>query len=66
MAPTRTPNTVQLTVRLEHTANQRLEVLTDRLSRPGLPVAKTDVLRMAIGYGLDRLEEEYAEPKRRK
>lgn len=66
MAPTKTPNTIQLTVRLEHAANQRLEALTERLSRPGLPVAKTDVLRMAIGYGLERLEVEYAEPKRRK
>ena len=66
MTPTKTPNTVQLTIRLEHGANERLEALTLKFSRPGLPVAKTDVLRMAIGYGLERLEAEYSEPKRRK
>ncbi len=45
----------------------RADKLAVALSRPGLtPVTRTEVLRAALGQGLDGLEEETPAPKPRK
>ncbi len=57
MTPVRTGRTLQVTVRLEHDVADRLDVLAQKLSRPGLELSRSDAIKIAILAGLPGLEE---------
>ncbi len=60
-------NTTQVAFKIPDSWLERAEVLAIALSRPGIStVTKTEILRAALGRGLDVLEEETPAPKRRK
>jgi predicted transcriptional regulator len=56
MAPTTTGRTTQVTIRLGHDVLARLDAVAAKMTRPGLVVGRTDVLRMAIVAGLPQIE----------
>ncbi|MGC4116970.1 MAG: hypothetical protein QM765_47320 [Myxococcales bacterium] len=59
MVPTnKTPNTTQIAIRLEHELFERLEVVKEKLSRPGLAPTTTDVVRMILLAGLPVVEKQ--------
>lgn len=56
MSPTKSGKQLQLTIRLDADTFARVEAVAAKLSRPGLAVTPTDVLRMAVAEGLPALE----------
>jgi predicted DNA-binding protein len=50
--------TIQTAVRIPETWPERLDAVAAALSRPGLELTRTDVLRMALAHGLLALEAE--------
>jgi hypothetical protein len=59
-------NTEQLTIRVPKGWTDRAEALKPKIAHPGLDVSVTDIMRLAIGKGLDALEAEAEKEKRRK
>lgn len=49
---------LQTAVRLETEVITRLDVLVEKMSRPGLRLSRTDIIRMALAEGLPILEKE--------
>ena len=49
---------LQTAVRLENEVITRLDALIDKMSRPGLRLSRTDIIRMALAEGLPILEKE--------
>lgn len=60
------PNDAQLTFNLPGGWVEDLDRLAQTLSRPGMAVTRTDVLRMAVRTGIDTLAAEHPEPRRPK
>jgi hypothetical protein len=59
-------NTTQVAFKIPDEWLDRAEVLAAALSRPGIStVTKTEILRAALGRGLDVLEEETPKPRKR-
>jgi predicted DNA-binding protein len=57
---------VQTAIRLPRSLLTRLDKMAERMSRPGMPVTRAEVLRLAAHKGVDLLEAELkAELKRR-
>ena len=50
-------DTVQVTFRLPRAWLVKLDSVASRLSQPGLPLSRTDALRMAVARGLIELEQ---------
>ena len=65
----RGPNTVQITILVTPETRDEADKLARRMSKPGIAVTRTDVLRSAVLRGLDALAAEHpavaAEGKRR-
>jgi hypothetical protein len=59
-------NTEQLTIRVPKIWTDRAEALKPKLTHPGLDVSVTDIMRLALGKGLDALEAETREKSGRK
>jgi predicted DNA-binding protein len=51
-----TGGSFQTAIRLENEVIKRVDALVEKLSRPGLRLGRSDVLRMAIAEGLPVLE----------
>ncbi len=49
---------LQTAVRLETDVIARLDALVEKMSRPGLRLSRTDIIRMALAEGLPILEKE--------
>jgi predicted DNA-binding protein len=49
---------LQTAVRLENEVIIRLDALIKKMSRPGLRLSRTDIIRMALAEGLPILEKE--------
>ena len=49
---------LQTAVRLENEVIARLDALVEKMSRPGLRLSRTDIIRMALAEGLTILEKE--------
>lgn len=49
---------VQIAVRFDPAVVARLEALARKLSRPGLPLSRSDALRVALMTGLEQIEQE--------
>ena len=49
---------LQTAVRLESEVIARLDALVEKMSRPGLRLSRTDIIRMALAEGLPILEKE--------
>jgi hypothetical protein len=54
-----TEKTRQTAVRLPEDWFARLDVIAEKLARPGIPVSQADAIRAAMARGLDALEAEY-------
>ena len=50
--PTTTSYTTQVAVRLDHKMVARLDNIAKRMSRPGLTISRSDVVRLAIVAGM--------------
>lgn len=70
--PREPADTVQVSVRIEKTWVAQLDELADAMSRPGIELARADVLRAAIARGIAELRAEVipadrkSEPKPKK
>jgi hypothetical protein len=51
-------STIQLAIRFDADVVARLEALALQLSRPGLPLTRSDALRVALMTGLEHIERE--------
>lgn len=51
---------VQTAVRVPESWLVRLDRLAEKMSRPGMPVTRTEVLRLAMYRGIEGLERESA------
>lgn len=49
---------LQTAVRLENDVIARVDALVEKMSRPGLRLSRTDIIRMALAEGLPILEKE--------
>jgi len=49
---------LQTAVRLENETVARVDALVEKMSRPGLRLSRTDIIRMALAEGLPILEKE--------
>jgi hypothetical protein len=58
MADAKTTAGTRLTLRLDEATLARLDAVAALYSRPGLTLAQTDAMRMALMRGLDSIEEE--------
>jgi hypothetical protein len=58
----RGPNTVQITILVTPETRDDADRLARRMSKPGIPVTRTDVLRAAVLRGLDALGAEHPDP----
>lgn len=56
-----TGGTTQITVRLNNDWLPRLDVAAARLSRPGLELTRADLIRIAVGRGLEQIERDLSE-----
>lgn len=50
---------VQTAIRLPESMINRLDSVAKKMSQPGMPVTRTEVLRLAAHRGLDELEAEW-------
>jgi hypothetical protein len=68
MARPATPNDTPISLRVPDTWLKRADSLIEYLSKPGIGVTRSDVLRSAIARGLDAIEAErdVAVPPKRK
>jgi hypothetical protein len=58
MASEKEENQVQTAVRIPESWFARLDKIADRMSQPGLPIKRTEALRLAIARGMAELEAE--------
>lgn len=49
---------VQTAIRIPESWFARLDKIADRMSQPGLPIKRTEALRLAIARGMAELEAE--------
>ncbi len=57
------PNDAQLTFNLPGEWVDELDRLAEKMSRPGISVTRTDVLRLAVRTGIDHLSAEHPSSK---
>ncbi len=50
--------TIQMSVRVPESWNERLDKLADKMSQPGITLTRTEVLRLALHHGIEKLESE--------
>ena len=58
MATEKEEEQVQTAIRIPESWFGRLDKIAERLSQPGLPVKRTEALRLAIARGMAELETE--------
>ena len=54
---------LQIAVRVPPEWVPKLDALAEAMSRPGIPLTRTDAIRACIAQGLSQLEAEYADKK---
>lgn len=47
---------IQTAIRLPQSLLDRADRIAERMSQPGLPVTRTEILRLATTQGMDQLE----------
>lgn len=62
----KTEKEIQYGIRLAESALARVDKLTEKMSKPGMRVIRAQVIRLAVFYGLERLEAEQATPRTKK
>jgi len=64
VSPSKTGRTTQVALRIEDAVLARVDALVDKLSPPGMSLARSEVLRAALLRGVESLEAEHSRKKR--
>lgn len=63
MSPTKTGKTTQIAIRIDDDVVARVDALVEKLSPPGMSIARSEVLRAALQRGVESLEAEHAKKR---